>query len=118
MFNILDFTKDNLIAFRVEGKVEEKDYEKLNALLEKTQRDHDTLKLYIEIKELEGIEPMALWEDFKTYFKHVRKADKIAIVGYGDLMKGLSKLSNPFVSGEVKFFEEKEVHLAKQWVEI
>ncbi|MCF8230235.1 MAG: hypothetical protein K9J24_14915 [Bacteroidales bacterium] len=35
MFKLLDLTKDNLIAFRVSGHIEESDYEKINTLLEK-----------------------------------------------------------------------------------
>lgn len=83
MFKLLDLTKDNLIAFRVSGHIEESDYEKINTLLEKTEREFDSIKLYIDLEEIQGIEPMALWEDFKTYFKHVAKAKKAAIVGKG-----------------------------------
>ncbi len=116
MFHILDFTKDNLIAFQVEGKVEKADYDKLKPLLEKTEKEYDTRKLYIEIKDIEGIEPSALWEDFKVYFKHIKNFDKIAIVGPGNIEKKLSNLSKPFVSGELRFFEISQAITARDWV--
>ena len=108
MFKILDITKDNLIAFNVKGKVEKADYDKLTPLLEKTEREFDTRKLYVEIENIEGIEPAALWEDFKIYFLHIKNFDKIAIVGQSGFIEKLTNLTKPFVSGELRFFEKKE----------
>ncbi|MFP4468663.1 MAG: STAS/SEC14 domain-containing protein [Bacteroidales bacterium] len=116
MFHILDFTKDNLIAFQVDGKVKKEDYDKLKPLLEKVEKDYDTQKLYLELKNIEGIDLPALWEDFKVYFKHIRNFDKIAVVGSGDIEKKLSSLSNPFVSGEVRFFNVSESVTAREWL--
>ncbi len=116
MFHILDFTQDNLIAFQAEGKIEKSDYDKLKPLLEKTEKDYDTRKLYVEIKNIEGIGLPALWEDFKVYFKHIRNFDKIAIVGPGNIEEKLSKLSKPFVSGELKFFDTSQSVTARYWL--
>lgn len=116
MFKVLDLTKDNLIAFKVKGKVEKKDYDKLTPLLEKTEREFETRKLYIEIEEIGGIEPAALWEDFKLYFLHVRNFEKISIVGQGDAIEKVTKLTQPFVSGEIKFFDIREATKAKEWI--
>ena len=117
MFEILDITKDNLIAFKVRGKVEKKDYDKLTPLLEKTEREFDTRKLYFEIEEIEGIEPSALWEDFKIYFQHIKNFDKIAVVGKGGVVEKLTNLTGPFVSGEIKFFEVGEAVIARKWID-
>ena len=117
MFKVLDLTKDNLIAFKVKGKVEKKDYEKLTPMLEKTEREFDTCKMYIEIEEIGDIEPAALWEDFKLYFLHVRNFEKIAIVGQGDTIEKVTKLAKPFVSGEMKFFDIRESTKAREWIE-
>ncbi len=118
MFKILDLTKGNLIAFKVKGKIEKADYDKLNALLEKNEKEYDKQRLYIEISidDIEGIEPSALWEDIKTYFKEFRNLEKTAIVGESKLVKNLSQLSKPFVSGQLKFFDEKETVAAKEWI--
>ncbi len=119
MFKILDFTKNNVIAFRAEGKIEKTDYDKLNALLEKTKREYDKIRLYLEIdpSEIEGIEPLALWEDFKTYFRYFNSLEKLAIIGSGKLEEGISKTIKPFVSGEVKYFPEGKATEAKEWIE-
>ena len=116
MFDVLKVTQDNLIGFRVEGKIEKADYEKLQALLDKTEREYDKLKLYIEIGKIEGMTLQALWEDFKTYFGHIKKFSKVAVIGSGGIDKILTKLTNPFVSAEVRFFSLNESHTARDWI--
>ena len=116
MFKILDLTKDNLIAFKVKGKVEKSDYDVLQALLEKTEREFNTRKLYVEIDSIEGVEPAAFWEDVKTYFQHFKDLDKIAFVGPDGVISSLAKMSQPFVTGDVKVFSEEEVMAAREWI--
>ncbi|MCF8235016.1 MAG: STAS/SEC14 domain-containing protein [Bacteroidales bacterium] len=116
MFKILDMTKDNLIAFRVEGRIEKSDYDKINALLKKTEKEHDKVKLYIDLEDIDKIEPKALWEDFKTYFSHIGKVKKVAVVGQGGIGKTFTKLANPFAKAEVKFFLYKETIEARNWI--
>jgi hypothetical protein len=116
MFKILDFTKNNLTAIQAKGKIEKADYDKVNALLEKNEREYDAQRLYIEIDEIEKITPAALWEDFKMYFKQIRKFERVAIVADSSVIENLTRLSKPFVSGEVKFFDVKEALRAREWV--
>lgn len=119
MFKILDFTKNNLVAFKVKGKIEKSDYDKLKALLEKNAREYDTQKVYLELSpdDIEGIEPKALWEDFKVFFKHIRKLEKLAIVGDTGVVEKTAKVTKPFISGEIKYFSDKEAVKAKEWVQ-
>lgn len=119
MFKILAFTKGKIIAFRAEGKIEKADYDKINALLEKTSREYDKLRLYIRIdpSEIEGIQPAALWEDFKTYFRYFNSLEKLAIVGSGNLEESITKLAKPFISGDVRYFSTDEASDAKKWIE-
>lgn len=119
MFKILSFTRGKVIAFRAQGKIEMADYGKINALLEKTSREYDKLRLYVQIdaSEIEGIEPAALWEDFKTYFRYFNSLEKLAIVGEGKLEENVTKLSKPFISGDVKYFSTEEAAIARKWIE-
>ena len=116
MFKILEITKNNLIAFQVNGKVEKSDYDKLKPLLEKTEHEYDVRKLYIEIEEIEGISLNALWENFRIFFTHIKNFEKVAIVGERNITDILTKLSKPFMSGEVRFYNKREAVNAENWV--
>lgn len=118
MFKILDFTKGKIIAFKAEGKIEKADYDKINALLEKTSREYDKIRLYIRIdtSEIEGIEPAALWEDFKTYFRYFNSLERLAIVGNGNLEEKTAMLAKPFVSGDLRYFPSDNASEAENWI--
>jgi hypothetical protein len=116
MFNILEFTQNNLIAFEVTGKIEKKDYEKLKAILEKTEREYVDLRLFIELSDLKGMTLPALMEDIKTYFKHIRKVKKVAIVGRNGVDQELTRITDFFISANARYFTKKEYEKAKNWI--
>lgn len=116
MFKVLDFTKDNVIAFLVDGRVEKQDYEKLTPMVQKAYREYDKLKFFVEIRNLTGLELSAIAEDVKFYFKFIRPADKIAIVAAGSTWEVLSKISKPFVGGDLRHFDESQIMEARDWI--
>jgi hypothetical protein len=116
MFKILDITKDDLIGFRASGRIEKEDYDKLNPILEKTEKEQDSIKLYLEIGELEGISFKALIKDIVTYFKHVKKVEKVAVTGKNGFEKGWVKVADPFIKADIKYFPVTEKDFAVTWI--
>lgn len=116
MFKILDFTNENLIAFQVKGRIEESDFEALNLMIRNARQNYDTLRLYLEIDNIEGTEPAALWRDVKTYIRHGNDLNKIAVVAPDDVLKSLTESGNPFSSGELRYFKLDELISARDWV--
>ena len=117
MFHILSFTKENIVALKATGKISGEDYKKIQPLLEKTVKDHGSIDLYIEIENIEGVKPAALWEDFKAYFNYVNKINKIAVVGEDNWTKALTATIKPLVKGEVKFYTADDSLEAKKWID-
>ena len=116
MFKILDLTKNDLIAFKAEGKIEKKDYEKLQPILEKTERENEKLKMYIEIGDLGSITPEAMLEDVATYFNHIPKVEKLAVLGEGTPEKSWAKIADPFIKADIKYFPVNEKDVAIEWL--
>ena len=116
MFKALDLTNRDLIAIQVDGHLDKSDYDKITPLIEKTVKEYGKIKLYIQIDNIDGIEPKAFAEDVKTYFKHFNHINRIAVVGENDWQKLWANLANPFVSGEIKFFRHGEVVEARKWI--
>lgn len=116
MFKLLDITKGDLIAIKVDGRIVKNDYDKITPLIEKTVRDYGKIKLYIQIESIDGIEPSAFVADVKTYIKHFKDINKIAVVGENAWQKMWSGLANPFVSGTIKYFSHVDVAKARNWI--
>jgi len=117
MFEITSLTKDNIIAFRVKGKVETSDYDKLNSHIEKLEREDRPVRLFIRIDSIEGISLKAMMKDLATYFKHARHFEKVAVVGAGDYREeAWAKAANPFMKAEVKYFPVEKQVIAENWI--
>ena len=117
MFIILDLTEKDLIAFKAEGKIEEKDYNKIVPMLEKTVREYGHVDLYVEVGDIEGMEPAALWKDLKAYFSNIGKFRKVAVVGQGKMEEIVSKVSDPFMKADVRYFPVDKSLEAREWVQ-
>ncbi|MFW6369819.1 MAG: STAS/SEC14 domain-containing protein [Bacteroidota bacterium] len=117
MFRVLDFTKDDVIAIHAEGKITKHDYEKINPLIDKTVREKDHVKLFIELDEVEAIKPDAFVEDVKAYLKNFNKIEKVAVTGDSSWQKIISKISSPFVAGKVKYFPKNQAIEAQRWIQ-
>jgi hypothetical protein len=117
MFKILDITEKDLIAIKVDGKLKKIDYDKITPLIEKAVKDFGKIRLYIQLDDVDGIEPKAFREDVKTYLKHFKHMKKIAVVGKNRWDKLWSDLASPFVSGKVKYFEFTEIETARNWIQ-
>lgn len=116
MVEILDETENNLIAIKAENTITKEDYEALLPLLEDKIYANGTIRLYMEIQDLEGIELKALWEDLKFDSKHADDFSKMAVVGNKKWEEWLIKASKPMTSGEIKFFELSDKEKAIEWV--
>jgi hypothetical protein len=115
MFKILDFTKDNLIALQVKSKAEKSDYAVLNILLENTAHSYETIRLYLEINNSE-IEPAAVWEEIKSYFKHFKDLNKVAIVSPDERYNDIKEFVKPLISGEARYFDLTQLSAARHWI--
>lgn len=116
MLEILEETKDDLVAIKVTGKLTKKDYEILNPVMEKTLKDHDKPKMYCEMHELEIPTAKAMWEEMKN-LPHYNKFDKCALVSSAGWMSDMAKIADTTMAPDVKAYDITEKVLALQWLE-
>ncbi len=50
-------------------------------LLEKLIEDHGSVRCLVELTDLHGIEPRALWDEIKFDVHHARQIERCAVVG-------------------------------------
>ena len=113
----MDLTKDNVVAIRISGKIEAKDYEKLTPVIEKTEREGKPVRLFIRLEDIEGITGLAILKDIVTYFKHAKNMEKVAVVGEGDYKEDMwAKAASSFVKADVKYFPVEQQILAEDWI--
>lgn len=77
--------------------------------------DRPKIKFIFDGTELEGGELRAAWDDCKSGLKHGSEFEKIAIYGNKRRQKISAKVGSWFLSGEVKYFENRDEAL--RWLE-
>ncbi len=117
MFRVLDFTKDNVIAILVEGKITKSDYEKINPLIDKTVRDYGKVRFFIQMNDVDAMEPAAFAKDVKIYLNNFNKIEKVAVTGDSNWQKMIAGITSPFISGKVKHFPKSQIVEAQKWIQ-
>ncbi|MBN8430041.1 STAS/SEC14 domain-containing protein [Microbulbifer salipaludis] len=106
-----------VMSLHARGKLQHEDYETLVPMLESAiaGMEHPKIDVLMDMRELEGWEIRAAWDDLKLGVKHGRKFNKVAIVGSQSWQEVAAKIGTWFIGGEARFFEDKAPALA--WLE-
>ena len=107
-----------VLAFACKGHVTKGDYETvLVPAVTSALARHDKVRLYYQVdSDFAGIEPGAVWEDFKVGVEHWTRWERIAVVTdvawIGHTMHAFSFL----MPGEIRVFPLAQAAEARQWV--
>ncbi|MGC8493787.1 MAG: STAS/SEC14 domain-containing protein [Syntrophobacteraceae bacterium] len=109
---------DNVLAFVCEGRVTKADYELIlvpaviNAL-----KSHDKVRLYYETAaNFAGIDPGAIWEDFKVGIEHLTRWERVAVVTDVEWIKQTMRFFSFLMPGAMKAFPVSEAAQARAWI--
>ncbi len=118
MIEKLDGFPDEVAAFLCSGHVSRTDYEKvLIPEVEKKLKAHKKLRLYYEIgPDFTGIDPFAVWEDFKTGIEHLLHWERVAVVTDVDWIRNTMTAFSFLLPGKMKIFRQAETDEARKWI--
>ena len=109
---------ENVLAFVCTGRVTRADYDEvlvpavINAL-----RSHDKVRLYYETAaDFVGIDPGAMWEDFKIGMEHLSRWERIAVVTDIEWIKQTMRFFSFLMPGATKSFSSSETAEARAWI--
>ena len=96
---------DNIIGFKIEGKIEAKDIDYIVKSIEQKLKPGVKLRIYAEIENWSGMSLAAFIKDLKFSLQHFKDFEKEAIVSDQRWLKNLANVTNTLFSGiEVKHF--------------
>ena len=104
------------LALSVDGVLEKEDYQRFVPLLEECIAAHGRINLLIQIANFRGWSLAAFWEDLKFDVRHYGDISRLALVGKDSSQKWMATISKPFTGAEIKFYLEKDIESARQWV--
>jgi hypothetical protein len=117
MIEMLNQSTGKVLGMRVSGKLAHQDYEQFLPLLEKLIEDHGSVRCLVEMTDLHGIEPRALWDEIKFDVRHARQIERCAVVGDRPWEAWMTRLSRPiFFNAEIRFFDLIDSEKAWVWI--
>lgn len=117
MLELIDLESDRVVAFRIEGKIVDEDFEKVVAAIKERFATHEKLRIYAEIPVFEGISIGAFMRDLKFAAGHWRRFDKEAVVTDQPwLQKATELMGNLLPNFEVRAFSVTQTDAARRWI--
>ena len=101
---------DNVLAFVCKGRVTKADYDAvLVPAVVQALKTHDKVRLYYETAgDFAGIDPGAMWEDFKVGMEHLTRWERVAVVTDVEWIKQTIRFFRFLMPGTMKLFPTSE----------
>lgn len=114
---LIDFT-GNVLAFVFHGRITREDYEAvLVPAVTDALKKQDKVRLYYEIAaDFTGIDPGAIWEDFKVGVEHLKSWERIAVVTDVEWIRQAMRFFSFLMPGAMKTFPLSEAAQAREWI--
>ena len=99
------------------GKLVDADFQSLEPAFARLVRQHGKLRVLLKMVDFHGWQGIALWDEIKFDFEHLRQIERLAVVGDRQWEKLMSEISRPFTTAEVRFFDKTSEASARAWLE-
>ena len=118
MIEALSGFPTTVLAFVCKGHVTKRDYETvLIPTVEDALKQHRKVRLYYQIDpSFSGIEPGAIWDDFKVGMEHLLRWERIAVVTDVEWIRYTFHAFSFVIPCMVKVFRVDEAAKAQEWI--
>ena len=109
---------DNVVAVVCTGRVTKEDYDAvLVPAVANVLKRQGKVRLYYETAaDFVGIDPGAIWEDFKVGMEHLTRWERVAVVTDVEWIKQTVRFFSFLMPGAVKIFPTSETAQARAWI--
>jgi len=117
MIEQLTAPSDNVLGFKLSGKLHDEDYKHFVPAIDDAIAHHGKARLLAEFHDFHGWDMHALWDDIKFSTTHCTKIEKIALVGEKSWEKWMAKVCKPFTMAKIQYFDAGHVDDAWKWLQ-
>ncbi len=117
MIKLLSMDANNVIGVSIKGNVKTKDFELVKNFISEVEVHYEFLRVYVEIKDIEGFSLETLLQEFEFTLSQFHKFEKEAIVIEKKLVQSLEGMKDLLVAGvKVKCFSFEDKCEARCWI--
>jgi hypothetical protein len=121
MLEVLDLGP-HVLAYRVEGKIDRQDIERVFAELDRMLATESKLRVYAEVQSFSGITLDALWQDIRLGIQRLNvipRIEKAALVTDTGWLRKAATVEDKILRGlELRTFSLDEAVEAQAWLQL
>ncbi len=107
---------DDVVGFRITGKLAPTDYATLSLTLDQVLADHVSVGLLVDMTGFAGIGAKALLDDWKLGRAYHDRIRQVAVVGDGAFAATITKLAAPLYAQAARHFPPGDIDQAWNWL--
>jgi hypothetical protein len=116
MIEQLPAPADNVLAFKLSGKLHDQDYKTFVPLIDEAVAKQGKVRLLAQFHDFQGWDLHALWDDVKFSTTHCTKIERIALVGDKKWEECMARVCKPFTLARIRYFDSSEIDAARTWL--
>ena len=116
MIEQLPQSSDNVLGFKMSGKLHDEDYKTFVPTVDAAAQKHGKVRLLAQFHDFHGWDAKALWDDIKFSTTHCTKIEKIALVGEKKWEQWMAKVCKPFTMAKIEYFDASQTDAAWAWL--
>lgn len=109
MIQQIPVQEDNIVAFRLSGKLSHADYQAFLPRLEDLIKVHGRISVLLELADFHGWDLNAALDDFRFGMQHQDDFERIAIIGQSVLQHWMALIAKPFTRADVQCFNQDQL---------
>ena len=116
---MLDYREDGnsgVVEIEVEGRISREEFDHVAARLEAFIASHGKVRLLEVIRDFEGIDARAFWDDLKFSLRHLNDFSRCAIVTRAKWIRAWSNVVGSIYHCELAHFEPHQIDEARAWL--
>jgi universal stress protein A len=106
----------NFVAVRLSGKLEDADYTEFVPVIQGAA-EKGKLHLLVDMREFEGWDARALWDDIQFDARHGGQIERVAFIGDARWHTWMAKICRPFTWAQMQFFSAEGAEDARAWAQ-
>lgn len=117
---MLEYKEDRItgvVEIVISGWVSREEFDRVAEKLEALIDLHGKVRVLEIVRDFEGMDAGAFWDDLKFSLRHLSDFSRCAVVSDGQVINLVSEILGPFLSCEVAHFEPHQVNEAHAWLE-
>ncbi|MDH3444934.1 MAG: STAS/SEC14 domain-containing protein [Deltaproteobacteria bacterium] len=116
MIKFREIPNTNIVELTIDGGISAAEFDDIVAKLDAAIQTHGTLRLLKHIRSFGGVPVSKFWDDINFVFKNMKNFSHAAVVADQKWIEVFTKMAKPFISAEVRYFNEAEIDQAREWL--